>query len=248
LLKASLLEDAGRKDEARAALTRAIEVEEDRGQAAKLNERLGALEAELGHWSQASQALEKSVACNPDNADTYYHLGLSLKAAGDCAGLRRVNDELSARFGTASDPEICNSVAWTLILAEDAVSDPDLPVRLAETALNAAPERMKPLILNTLGVTLYRAGRFEDAIRRIEEGIQSRNGASDAQDWVFLALAHHRLGHRDKALSWLEKLRSPRPSQSRRDVWTDLDIRLFTDEAEAVIRYDPIFPTNPFAH
>ena len=106
---------------------------------------------------------------------------------------------------------------------------------------------MKPLLLNTLGAALYRAGRFEQAIRRLEEGIQKKNGVSEPQDWAFLALAHHRLVHREQALRWLEKLRSYHSGQAPGQFWPELEIRLFRDEAEAVILYDPNFPSDPFA-
>ncbi len=47
-------------------------------------------------------------------------------------------------------------------------------VRLAEFAVNGFTADQKHLALNTLGAALYRCGRFEDAIRRLEEGIKAR--------------------------------------------------------------------------
>jgi hypothetical protein len=43
------------------------------------------------------------------------------------------------------------------------------------------------LFLKTVAAALYRAGRFEDAIRRLEEWIQLKSGTSEPRDWVFLA-------------------------------------------------------------
>ena len=40
--------------------------------------------------------------------------------------------------------------------------------------MNDAPEAEKPDFLNTLGAALYRAGRFEEAIRRLQEGIRGK--------------------------------------------------------------------------
>ena len=105
----------------------------------------------------------------------------------------------------------------------------------------------KHLALNTLGAALFRAGRFEDAIRRLEEGIKLRNGAETPQDWPFLAMAHHRLGHRDEARGWLDRLRDRRPSTKPYQFWNELEIGLLRSEAEAVILYDPVFPADPFA-
>jgi uncharacterized protein HemY len=226
----------------------AVDVVEDRGHLADLAWRLGNLEAEVGHWSQASKAFETSIASGRSIAESFYFLALSRLAEGDSAGLRRGNSALLADLGTPNDPELCNSVAWSCVLAAEAVADVQAPVRLAQLAVDGAPESDKPTCLSTLGAALYRAGRFDDAMRRLEEGIQWRNGASLPQEWVFLALAHDRLGHREQALHWLQKLRRHHPTQQPNSFWSELELRLFTSEAEAVILYDPIFPTDPFAH
>jgi len=121
-------------------------------------------------------------------------------------------------------------------------------VRLAEVALNAIRPAQKHLVLNTLGAALYRAGRFEDAIRRLEEGIQLRGGGQgNPFDWLFLAMAHHRLGHREEARRWLDRLRDYQPTGSPDQFTQELELRLVRSEAEALILYDPIFPADPFA-
>ena len=108
-------------------------------------------------------------------------------------------------------------------------------------------ESYKADYLNTLGAALYRAGRFDEAIRRLEEAIRLRGGDGLPQDWAFLAMAHHRLGHRDEARRWLDRLRDHQPSTDPDQFWNELEIRLLRSEAEAVILYDPVFPDDPFA-
>jgi Flp pilus assembly protein TadD len=71
-------------------------------------------------------------------------------------------------------------------------------ILFAEALNRDATEFEKSYWLNTLGAALYRAGRFDEAIRRLEEGLQSRGGGNPA-DWPLLAMADHRLGHRDQA-------------------------------------------------
>ena len=87
----------------------------------------------------------------------------------------------------------------------------------------------------------------QEAIDRLDEGIKFRN-ATEAHSWVFLAMAHHRLGHRDDARRYLDRLRNRRPSTDPNEFWNELEIRLLRSEAEAVILYDPVFPADPFAH
>jgi uncharacterized protein HemY len=94
-------------------------------------------------------------------------------------------------------------VAWTCALAPDAVTDPAKPVALMEAALTTAPRN--PHYLNTLGAALYRSGRFEDAVRRLEESVRVQGQGGAVGDWLFLALAHQRLGHADEARRWLDR-------------------------------------------
>ena len=60
-------------------------------------------------------------------------------------------------------------------------------------------------------------------------------------------MAHDRLGHRDEALRWLDRLRKRQPNAAPREFWVELRIRLPRSEAEAVVLYDPALPDDPFA-
>jgi tetratricopeptide (TPR) repeat protein len=129
--------------------------------------------------------------------------------------------------------------------------DPEVPVRLAEAAIRNATEVgfdfKSHFFWNTLGAALYRAGRYDEAIRRLEEGIQAA-GVERSSDRAFLAMAHHHLGHHDEARRWLNRLRENQPGMELRGSWYELEVRLLRSEAEAVILYDPVFPDDPFAH
>ncbi len=116
------------------------------------------------------------------------------------------------------------------------------------------PRKNKGFPKATLGAALYRAGRFEDAIRSLEGG----QNFHDA--WPFLAMAHGRLGHCDEGRRWLDRLRNERANSGpakeddlmsvESSLWSyfgELKIRLLRSEAEAVILYDPVFPADPFA-
>ncbi len=145
-----------------------------------------------------------------------------------------------------------NSIAWCSALAPGAGVDRETAVRLAEVAVKAlsadgSPAQAKAMALKTLGAALYRAGRFEDAIRRLDDGIRLRGGVSIPQEWAFLAMAHHRLGHREDACRWLDRIRDRQRGTDPDQYWEELGIQLLRSEAEAVILYDPVFPADPFA-
>jgi WD40 repeat protein/serine/threonine protein kinase/Flp pilus assembly protein TadD len=200
-----------------------------------------------GQPERAAADFARAIHGLPEALRFRYHHVLSLLAIGDEGGLHRACADLLDRFGSSTDVLSANDVAWYCLLAPDAVADREAPVRLAELAVNGASDAQKAMYLNTLGAALYRAGRFQEAINRLEEGIRLRGGQALAQDWTFLALAHHRLGHDAEAHSWLERIRNYRPSERAQDFWNEVEIRLLRSEAEAVILYDGAFPTEPFA-
>ena len=89
------------------------------------------------------------------------------------------------------------------MLAADAVPEPARLVKLAEHAVAAQPKSYA--LLNTLGIACYRAAQFEDAVGRLNEAIQAHGHGGEAWDWLFLALAHQRLGHSPEARQWADK-------------------------------------------
>jgi tetratricopeptide (TPR) repeat protein len=196
---------------------------------------------------KAAADFAQAIRLQPEDLSSRYEHVLSLRASGDQAGLRRACADLLAHFRSATDPHTANNIAWDCVIGPDAVADPEAPVHLAEHAVHAAPQAEKAIFLNTLGAALYRAGRYEEAIRRLEEGVQMRGGESLPHDWAFLAMAHHRLGHHAQAHHWLERFGRDRASHDADAFWDEWEIQFLRDEAEALILYDPIFPADPFA-
>ncbi len=64
---------------------------------------------------------------------------------------------------------------------------------------------------NALGGLLLRAGRIDEAIARVNEGIAAAKEVEIPTDWAYLALAHARKGSLAEARRWLERLRTSRP-------------------------------------
>jgi WD40 repeat protein/tetratricopeptide (TPR) repeat protein len=215
--------------------------------AATLWSERGDHHARSQRWAQAAADYGHAVRLQPEDLTHRQHQVLSHATAGNLYELRRVLSDFHDRFGQTTSPRKANDAARVANLASGFDAHIEPLVRVSELAVIDAPDaESKGLCLTTLGAALYRAGRFEEAIRRLEEGIQLRNGASYPRDWVFLAMAHHRLGHRDQARPYLERLRSRQPSTAPYQFWDEIEIRLLRSEAEATILYDPIFPANPF--
>jgi WD40 repeat protein/tRNA A-37 threonylcarbamoyl transferase component Bud32 len=122
-------------------------------------------------------------------------------AAGDVAGYRAACARFVEHF--AGDANAANSAAWKGVLVSDAVVDPERLVQLAQIAVASDPRSWA--YLNTLGAALYRAGRFQEAVKKLSDAMEVRNKEGNAWDWLFLAMAHHRLGHAREAREWLNK-------------------------------------------
>src|SRR5207247_1141032 len=57
---------------------------------------------------------------------------------------------------------------------------------------------------NTLGAAHYRAGDWQAAIAALDKSMELRQGG-DSFDWFFLAMAHWRLGGKEKARKWYDQ-------------------------------------------
>src|SRR5262249_4693268 len=148
--------------------------------------------------------------------------------------VRRVCEDLLKRFGKTTDPAQANIVAWSCVLVPDAVADREAPIRLAEAALARWSEGEKSDVLNTLGAALYRAGRFEEAIHRLNESSKTRSDNGIPKGFAFLAMAHHHLGHQHDAKHWLDKLIASQINEVPSS-WGDIEIHILRREAESLI-------------
>jgi WD40 repeat protein/serine/threonine protein kinase len=177
-------------------------IEQEPGQLPLFDQRARCY-AELGLWARAAADYARGAAPDARDLQRSHRLALLRLALEDVSGYRDICSRLLASLGTTVDPNTANSVVWTCVLAPDAVPDAAQLTQLAEHALAAAPKNYA--LLNTLGIASYRASRYDAAIQRLTAAIEAHGGGGEALDWLFLAQAHHRLGHRDESLEWFDK-------------------------------------------
>lgn len=123
-----------------------------------------------------------------------------------------------------------------LALANDLIDRYVDPVVKMERSVAKVLPGDRSIFLNTLGSLLYRAGRHQDAIDRLMEGIRLRGGQEMPQDWAFLAMAAHKLGRNAEARSWMVKLRNWRGTAIEKVFWDNVEIEVLRDEAEDVFK------------
>jgi tetratricopeptide (TPR) repeat protein/serine/threonine protein kinase len=255
----------GRPDEAVAEYRRAIEVDPKYAMA---HNNLGVALDKQGKLDEAIACYRKAIDLDPKNAPAHINVGNYLVKQGKLeeaiAEYRRaveldpkeVNpwagrghaysnlgqyDKALADYQTAvklapTHAGVHNALAWLLATCPDAkLRDPDRAVELARKAVELAPKEGN--YWNTLGVAHYRAGDWKAAVAALEKSRELRNGG-DAIDWLFLAMAHRKLGnegesHRayEQALRWLEQNRETLSKDSAQAE----ELRRFRSEAEEVL-------------
>jgi tetratricopeptide (TPR) repeat protein len=158
----------------------------------------------LWQWQQPTPpttGVKADRRIKPDDPAAHFNLGLALSAQG-----KHAEAEKEYRESIRLQPDFAmahNQLAWLLATCPDPrFRYPGEAVRLANRAVELDPQSGPSW--NTLGAAHCRAGDWKDAIEALEKSMQLRKGG-DSFDWFFLAMAHWKLGEKDKAREWYDK-------------------------------------------
>jgi WD40 repeat protein/serine/threonine protein kinase len=239
----SVLKDQARFPEAEAEFNEAITLQPEHGWFWVLR---GSVYAELGQWDTASADFIKAAECKEPHEEAWYSRAMLHLRDGNKGGYRKICSEMLQRFG--------GGATWTCTLSPASGADPDRIVSLAQNLL--AKSSRDHWHVTQLGAALYRAGRFDEAVKRLSEATELSADpyrTNMLQTWFFLAMAHHRLAHAEEARRWLDKaiqgtdeaLKSPAEPAGKPGNLTGvippnwhrrLTLRLVRREAEELIR------------
>jgi WD40 repeat protein/tRNA A-37 threonylcarbamoyl transferase component Bud32/tetratricopeptide (TPR) repeat protein len=183
-------------------LTRLIEGKPGDGE---LRRRRADAYLELGRWKAAVTDYAKALELGAHSPGAWSRYAWLCWSLGDQSGYRKGCTGLLERYGRSASPvEESMMVVRSCVLAPNAVPDPMVPVHLAERAVQSVPSNGEYLCV--LGALLYRAGKSELAVQRLEEGIKAHSSPGGRpRDWLILAMAHQRSGHAGEAKKWLDK-------------------------------------------
>jgi serine/threonine-protein kinase len=169
---------------------------------------LGYALARKGKLDEAIDCYKKAIALDPKYAGAHGNLGSAL------AGKGQLHDAIAShKKALELDPNSAaghNNLADTLANAVDPKRrDPVQAIAHAKRATELDPNLEVGWI--TLGEAWYRNGQWEEAITALDKGLallKSGNGEA----FFFLAMAHHRAGHKgeaqksyDKGIAWMDK-------------------------------------------
>jgi hypothetical protein len=186
-----------------------------------------------GGWRQdLADYFARDVQDKPADVAALSRAALARLAAGDRAGYGRLGTAICDAFLRSGDANEVNHAAWACALGPDALADYGPLLRALEKAIGPKPDANQ---LNTLGALLYRAGRYEEAVKRLEEAIARRDKVGTVHDWLFLALAHQRLGHADEARKWLDRAVRALGKDTGGSWEQRLELRLLRQEAEEIV-------------
>jgi tetratricopeptide (TPR) repeat protein len=160
-----------------------------------------------------------------------------LQAKND-AGYREACEAVLAWQG--SDPTViwnALTAASVFAIGPKGLDDYRVPIAWFERRLSDVPAfrpEGRHYFGNGFGPLLLRAGRPDEAIARIQEGIAAAQDVQIPTDWAYLALAHARKGQLAEARQMLEHLRERHPDSSL-PFWDLQEIALLRSEAETLL-------------
>jgi serine/threonine protein kinase/formylglycine-generating enzyme required for sulfatase activity/tetratricopeptide (TPR) repeat protein len=202
--------------------------------------------AVMCQWDRASQDLGKAAGSPKASATAGHLLALVRLQVGDKPGYRRACAGLVQRFDQAGDASQAIWVADACTLTPDAGVDLAPVVRWLERAGAQNPNAC--VYFHRLGAAHYRADRFAAAVEALDHARACPSHAQDGgtlHDWLFLAMAHHRLGHAERARDWLDQAvrrleQNARANSAGADPspdWSNrLEMRLLRREAEGLLK------------
>jgi WD40 repeat protein/tRNA A-37 threonylcarbamoyl transferase component Bud32 len=204
-------------------------------------ESRGDCHAGLRDWARSASDMLEAIAAGSDDILLRNKAVLLLLKQGDLARYRELCETIVRDYGSGGGPWTRDAAAYLCSLGPGSVADLDRVVAIERQVVAEAPDEYA--YRDTLGAILYRAGRFEEAIRELEKSIRLHGKGGAESTWLYLSMANSRLGRRDHARRWLDKLDEelrnavhPREGQIPTSWEHEVHRELLRGEAERLIR------------
>ena len=206
--------------------------------------------AELDRWAEARSDLKDYTRSMPADRRAWLPLAIAQLRLDDFSGYEDTCDRVMKQFGPMPMPADAYTVSWVLALADAPGQDWGKAVGLMNTAL--VQNKNNYFYLKTLGVLLYRAGKYDEARDRLDDSRKAYTGSlglpqgfakedGSPTDQLFLAMTYHQLKKPEeakawlaKAVEWLDKFQPSKPGTGP-TVWQRAEWELHRKEAEKLI-------------
>ncbi len=166
---------------------------------------------QLGEETRHSSAFQKlTVEEMPPRAPRtffQFYVAATRLLAGDEKGYLEVCAWLVREAASIDNPDQAYLLSRALSLSPAQSIDRDLAIRMVEQALAKRPTAN--WYRYSLGAAYYRAGRYKDAITKLQEHLERDPlWLGRTMNYAVLAMAYHRLGRYEEAQEWLKKARA----------------------------------------
>jgi tetratricopeptide (TPR) repeat protein len=210
-----------------------------------------------GQWHKAAGAIKlfdlrpDDILSSLDLRDWIFYACLQV-LGGDDQSYQEFCRRTVARFDKVSvDAATRSLIARGCTLAPGALPDRVQALQMAKQALAGklpSHSSWRAAALHVLGLAHYRAGQFEQAVRRSQESLEKYPRSCPYLNWPVLAMGYHRLGQQKEARKWLNKTVEwynrqtagrakndmPPPARVSAENW--LEFQVLLREAKAVLR------------
>jgi serine/threonine protein kinase/tetratricopeptide (TPR) repeat protein len=185
---------AGQKkwQEAAAAYQKAVAADPAIGDA-KVHTIAGTTFAELGRFKDAAAAFSRAMNLEPDNSGLKVQLLHCYLALAEYAPYQAIIAKMFAGVGKNSDPKTINDLSWYAALIPAAFPNGNYGAIMPLADKIVAGRNVSWQRINTYGALLYRARHYQGAITYLNQSIAAQKGKGSDVDWVFMAMALHRL-------------------------------------------------------
>jgi tetratricopeptide (TPR) repeat protein len=183
--------------------------------------------AALGDRDKAEEACSYAAALGADSLD----IRLASAVIRTCLGnwTKALHDYEKCLELAPKSAVTHNDLAWLLATCpESKLRDPRRAVELAKKAVELTSNA--GMHWNTLGVSQYRTGNWNEAFAALDNSMKLRNGG-DSFDWYFLAMTHHQMGHKKEARQWYDRAVEWHEKNQPKDE----DLARFRSEAEKLL-------------
>ncbi len=243
--RAAVYGKLGREADRQAELARVFEMGADAGLVLPRAEQLG----REGRWPEAAALLARCARTGPLDHMLAQAWAIACLKAGDRQGYRQASAGVLARNGP--EPTVVwdeLNAASVLTLGAGGQEEDRIAMAWFEKRLSgvpALPPFYRHFFSSMLGGLLLRAGRVDEAIARLNEGLAASKEPEIPNDWALLAIAHARKGEPAAAHRWLDRLRAWRPDPGA-TFWDLQEVAVLRDELE-ILLLDAAFPRDPFS-
>jgi tetratricopeptide (TPR) repeat protein len=198
--------------------------------------RRGEAFAHLQRWQEAAADYERLYGSGQAGGDDWVACALLRLHAGDAKGYQQVCEAWQRRLGKFAAISDKIHFAWTVSVAPFPGLDRKLALAFAQEAVKTSPKDASARTV--LGTALYRDGQYAVAVENLDQAVKLRNGLGGIHDSLFLALAHHQLGHTEEANRW--HARATVLLQSPPGYWMDvIRLALLRAEVEKAVKGKP---------